>query len=83
MEPNDQSEKSATHGTPSGMADPEDPAAQARGPGGIADQLAIKELSEVGINPQNTGSMSRGEDDEVANVRSPEFHDRPGQGNKK
>jgi len=75
MPSDDQSKKPTTH-VARGMADPENPAAQAMGPGGIADQQAIKDLSGVGINPQNTGSMSRAEDDELANVRSPEFHDR-------
>jgi hypothetical protein len=82
MPSNDQTKKVMTHTVATGMADPEDPAAQARGPGGVSDQRAIQDLSTVGINPQNTGSMSRAEDDEMANVRSPEFHDRPGQGNK-
>ncbi len=80
MEPNDQSEKPKDHGVPSGMADPENPASQASGPGGIADQEAIKKLAEAGINPQNTASMSRAEDDELAQARSREFHDRPEQG---
>ncbi len=82
MQPNDQSEKPKAHTPATGMADPENPAAQALGPGGIADQEAIQELSRVGINPQNTGSMSRAEDDPLARERSPEFHDRLGQGKK-
>lgn len=76
MQPNDQNKNAATQAAAPGMADPENPAAQAFGPGGIADQEAIKDLSRVGINPQNTGSMSRAEDDDLARARSPEFHDR-------
>ena len=30
-----------------------------------------------GINPRNTSSMPRGEDDEKTRANSPEFHDRP------
>ena len=31
-----------------------------------------------GINPRDTSSMPRGEDDEKTRAESPEFHDRPG-----
>ncbi len=31
-----------------------------------------------GINPRDTSSMPRGEDDEKTRADSPEFHDRPG-----
>lgn len=31
-----------------------------------------------GINPQDTSSMPRGEDDAETERNSPEFHDRPG-----
>jgi hypothetical protein len=31
-----------------------------------------------GINPRDTSSMPRGEDDEQTRAQSPEFHDRPG-----
>lgn len=30
-----------------------------------------------GINPRDTSSMPRGEDDEKTRANSPEFHDRP------
>jgi hypothetical protein len=30
-----------------------------------------------GINPRDTSSMPRGEDDERTRANSPEFHDRP------
>lgn len=80
MQPNDKTEERAPHANP-GMADPENPV-QGAGPGGTADQEAIKALSGVGINPQNTASMSRAEDDGLAQAHSLEFHDRLGQGNK-
>ena len=35
-----------------------------------------------GITPTEPASMPRGEDDERTQRNSPEFHDRPGQGNK-
>jgi len=31
-----------------------------------------------GVNPRDTSSMPRGEDDEKTRAHSPEFHDRPG-----
>jgi hypothetical protein len=31
-----------------------------------------------GINPRDTSSMPRGEDDDETRANSPEFHDRPG-----
>ena len=31
-----------------------------------------------GINPRDTSSMPRGEDDDVTRAHSAEFHDRPG-----
>ena len=31
-----------------------------------------------GINPRDTSSMPRGEDDDKTRAESPEFHDRPG-----
>lgn len=34
--------------------------------------------TEEGINPIDTSSMPRGEDDEKTRRESPEFHDRPG-----
>jgi hypothetical protein len=34
-----------------------------------------------GINPRDTSSMPRGEDDEQTRANSPEFHDRPPAGN--
>ena len=33
---------------------------------------------DEGINPRDTSSMPRGEDDEKTRANSPEFHDRPG-----
>jgi len=33
--------------------------------------------SPEGINPRDTSSMPRGEDDEETRANSPEFHDRP------
>jgi hypothetical protein len=35
-----------------------------------------------GINPIDPSTMPRGEDDERTRRDSPEFHDRPGQGNR-
>ena len=37
------------------------------------DDLADHE----GVNPRDTSSMPRGEDDEKTRANSPEFHDRP------
>jgi hypothetical protein len=82
MPPNDQNEKPHGHLGSSDLPDAENPVTQASGPGGIADQEAIARDSRVGINPQNTGSMSRAEDDEEVREHSPEFSDRPGQGTK-
>lgn len=81
MQPNDQREKRMTQRL-GGVGDAENPVSQASGPGGTKDQEAIKQHAGVGINPQNTGSMSRAEDDETAFEHSPEFSDRPGQGTK-
>jgi hypothetical protein len=36
-----------------------------------------------GINPTDPSTMPRGEDDERTRRESPEFHDRPGQGNRR
>jgi len=32
---------------------------------------------QEGVNPRDTSSMPRGEDDEKTRANSPEFHDRP------
>lgn len=71
---------SQDHGEPTPAAESPMPTPEA--PGGPADGAAIAHDAEAGVNPQNVRSMSRGEDDAVSQGTSPEFHDRPGQGNK-
>jgi hypothetical protein len=41
-------------------------------------QRDAQNADEEGINPRDTSSMPRGEDDEKTRANSPEFHDRPG-----
>jgi hypothetical protein len=72
MEPHTHNEKPQDHPE----SDAENPVSQKTGPGGLADQEAIRRDSREGINPQNTGSMARAEDDASTFANSPEFHDR-------
>ena len=37
----------------------------------------VMKSDSEGINPRDTSSMPRGEDDERTRANSPEFHDRP------
>lgn len=61
---------------PTDLPDAESPVPTDHGPGGLADQEAIHWDANIGINPQNTASMPRAEDDEEVRAHSPEFHDR-------
>lgn len=82
MHSNDHNEKPEGHPESTPLPDAQNPVTQKTGPGGLADREAIQRDSLVGINPQNTGSMSRSEDDDDVLAHSPEFNDRPGQGTK-
>jgi hypothetical protein len=42
-----------------------------------AHKQQIPKPDSEGINPRDTSSMPRGEDDEKTRAESPEFHDRP------
>ena len=44
---------------------------------GYAHKDRKEAADQEGVNPRDTSSMPRGEDDDKTRAESPEFHDRP------